>query len=190
MANRASQTQAGFTGTRQGIITGYDAVEYCIKATLQPTGEETGWIPLATQWAGNGWGLCAGPMVGAEVEINFDSGLIGAGMASGQFYNNEDRCPGPPSGELWVVHQSGSMLKFVNDGTVLIKSATGVTYDAPYHHFTGGDVTMDENLTVVKDIKDLNGSHGTVNNIRVVYNGHTHHENGAGSDTNIPNQPL
>jgi phage baseplate assembly protein gpV len=93
VAMRSMQSQAAFSGVRQGIITAYDPAEYSIKVSLQPTGEETGWLPLGTPWAGNGFGFAAGPMIGAEVEINFDSGTIGVGMAGSQFYNNEDRCP-------------------------------------------------------------------------------------------------
>lgn len=191
MAANAQQTSAGDSGTRQGIITAYDPVSYAVKVQLQPTGEETGWIPLSSPWVGNGWGLAAGPMIGAEVEVEFDSGLMGAGMAAGQFYNDEDRCPGPPSGEFWIIHKSGSLLKFLNTGEVLLSAKLKMTYDAPAHHFTGGDVTMDNNLIVVKDISDNNGAYGTVQKVRVTYNGHTHPENGdGGGTTSKPNQQL
>nr|WP_277629120.1 phage baseplate assembly protein V [Pantoea ananatis] len=190
MAATAQQTNAGVSGTRQAVITAYDPASYAVKVQLQPTGEETGWIPLSSPWAGNGWGMAAGPAIGAVVEVEFDSGLMGAGMAAGQFYNDSDRCPGPPSGEFWLVHVSGSVLKFLNSGDVLIRSATKLIYDAPAHHFTGGDVLMDSNLKVVGDISDNNGIHGTVQQIRTTYNGHTHHENGQGSNTSQPNQQL
>lgn len=191
MAGAAQQTSAGDSGTRQGVITAYDPASYAVKVQLQPTGEETGWIPLGSPWVGNGWGFAAGPMIGAEVEVEFDSGLMGAGMAAGQFYNDEDRCPGPPSGEFWLVHQSGSLLKFLNSGEVLLSAKAKITYDAPEHHFTGGDVTMDNNLIVVKDISDNDGLYGTVQKVRVTYNGHTHPENGdGGGTTSKPNQQL
>lgn len=191
IAANAQQTSAGESGTRQGIITAYDPDSYAVKVQLQPTGEETGWIPLSSPWVGNGWGLAAGPMIGAEVEVEFDSGLMGAGMATGQFYNDEDRCPGPPSGEFWLVHKSGSLLKFLNTGEVLLSAKLKMTYDAPAHHFTGGDVTMDNNLIVVKDISDNNGTYGTVQKVRTTYNGHTHPENGdGGGTTSKPNQQL
>jgi hypothetical protein len=191
MAAQAQQSGAGQSGTRQGVITAYDPVNYAVKVQLQPTGEETGWIQLSSPWVGDGWGLAAGPMIGAAVEVEFDSGLMGAGMAAGQFYNDEDRCPGPPSGEFWLIHKSGSMLKFLNTGEVEIGSAVKITYDAPAHHFTGGDVLIDENLKVVKDITDSNGLYGTVQKIRMTYNGHTHPENGdGGGTTSKPNQQL
>lgn len=191
MAAQAQQSGAGQSGTRQGVITAYDPVNYAVKVQLQPTGEETGWIQLSSPWVGDGWGLAAGPMIGAAVEVEFDSGLMGAGMAAGQFFNDEDRCPGPPSGEFWLIHKSGSFLKFLNTGEVQVGSSVKITYDAPAHHFTGGDVLIDENLKVVKDITDSNGLYGTVQKIRLTYNGHTHPENGDGGGiTSKPNQQL
>lgn len=208
MAIRSSMAQSAFSGTRQGVISAYDPKEYAIKVELQPTGEETGWIPLETPWAGNGFGFAAGPIIGAEVKVDFDSGSVGVGMAGGQFYNNEDRCPGPPSGELWIVHQSGSMLKFLNSGKVIIQDGAGTSInlngDGTRTDNATGEVTSTASggMTIVADvqnngnfqssgsIKDLNGAHGSINDIRTTYNGHAHHENGSGSNTNIPNQQI
>ncbi len=190
IAGRAMQATAGDTGMRQGIITAYDPDAYAVKVQLQPTGEETGWIPLQSPWAGNGWGLVTGPVIGAVVVIEPDSFNIGNGVAAGQLFNDVDRPPAVPSGEFWLVHQSGSLLKFTNDGQVLVSSAKKITYTAPAHHFSGGDVTVDENLIVVKDIYDQNQSVGSVNTLRTTYNGHTHHENGQGSNTSSPNQQV
>jgi hypothetical protein len=36
-----------------------------------------------------------------------------------------------PSGEFWLVHQSGSYLKFTNDGDVLMNAARNMTLSAP-----------------------------------------------------------
>lgn len=208
MAIRSSMAQSAFSGARQGIITAYDPAEYAIKVALQPTGEETGWIPLSSPWVGNGYGFAAGPMIGAEVEVNFDSGTVGVGMAGGQFYNNEDRCPGPPSGELWIVHHSGSMLKFLNSGKVLIQDGAGTAINlngdgtradsasGAVTSTAGGGMTFNANIQnngnfqSSGSVADMNGAHGTMNSIRTTYNGHTHHENGAGSNTNIPNQQI
>lgn len=82
-------------------------------------------------------------------------------------------------------------MKFLNTGEVQVGSSVKITYDAPAHHFTGGDVLMDGNLKVVKDITDSNGLYGTVQKIRMTYNGHTHPENGDGGGiTSKPNQQL
>ncbi len=211
IAGRAQQAGASFTGTREGIITSYDPTEYAIKVTLQPDGAETGWIPLDSPWVGNGWGMAAGPMIGASIKIDFDSGNISNGSGGGQHYNDVDRCPGPPSGEFWVVHESGSMVKFLNDGQVFISANTKAVYTAQLHHFIG-PVMMDDTLTVTK-LTAMNGGFtaqnteggnagvitgdmtatGTVTGqTDVVASGvsgksHTHRENGAGSDTDAPN---
>lgn len=191
IAMRSQMAAGGFSGTRQGVITAYDPVEYAIKVALQPTGEETGWIPLGTPWAGNGWGMAAGPMIDAEVQIDFDSGQIGVQMAGNQFYNNVDRCPGPPSGEFWIVHQSGSLLKFLNTGEILVSSGLKLTYTAPQHHFTGGDVLIDQNLVVTGNIFDQNQAHGSLGDLRVKYNGHKHTGVQSGSSsTNTTDSPT
>lgn len=201
IAMRAQQAFAGFSGTRQGVITAYDPKEYAIKASLQPTGEETGWIPLGTPWAGNGWGFAAGPMIGAEVQIDFDSGTIGVGMAGGQFYNNEDRSPGPPSGELWIVHQSGSMLKFLNSGAVVIQDKAGTVFslngNGTSTHTASNGMTINANMQnngnfqSSGSVTDLNGSHGSLGDLRIKYNGHKHNgvQTGSGT-TNITDSPT
>lgn len=144
----AAHALKGFSGSRSGIITGYDPTSYSIKVQLQPTGEETGWIQLSTPWAGNGWGFAAGPVLGAAIEVNFDSGNISVGMAGGQFYTDEDRCPAPPSGELWVVHKSGSLLKFHNDGTVEVTAAREMIHTATKHTFHGPVDVPDDDVTI------------------------------------------
>ncbi|HFO0796471.1 phage baseplate assembly protein V [Enterobacter roggenkampii] len=201
IAMRAQQAFAGFSGTRQGVITAYDPKEYAIKASLQPTGEETGWIPLGTPWAGNGWGFAAGPMIGAEVQIDFDSGTIGVGMAGGQFYNNEDRSPGPPSGELWIVHQSGSLLKFLNSGAVVIQDKAGTVFslngDGTSTHTASSGMTINANIQnngnfqSSGSVTDQNGSHGSLGDLRIKYNGHKHNgvQTGSGT-TNITDSPT
>ncbi|HHT3530316.1 phage baseplate assembly protein V [Enterobacter asburiae] len=201
IAMRAQQAFAGFSGTRQGVITAYDPKEYAIKASLQPTGEETGWIPLGTPWAGNGWGFAAGPMIGAEVQIDFDSGTIGVGMAGGQFYNNEDRSPGPPSGELWIVHQSGSMLKFLNSGAVVIQDKSGTVFslngNGTSTHTASSGMTINANMQnngnfqSSGSVKDQNGDHGSLGDLRIKYNGHKHSgvQTGGGT-TNSTDSPT
>ncbi|MHA3052536.1 hypothetical protein [Acinetobacter sp. ANC 4640] len=152
----AHMQKSGFSGSRSGLVTAYDPKTYSVKVQLQPTGEETGWIPLETPWVGNGWGLAAGPMIGAVIKVDFDSGQIGVGMASGQFYNDEDRCPAPPSGEFWLVHQSGSMLKFHNDGSVEVSAAAAMSYTATQHTFHG-PVSIDQTLQVTQQITGQGG---------------------------------
>jgi phage baseplate assembly protein gpV len=120
-AQQASQARAS---TRQGIVTSYDPNAYAIKVTLQPDNVLTGWIPLKSAWVGNSWGLFCPPSIGDAVEVDFQEDDGGVGSAGLRFFNDSDRPMPCPSGEFWLVHKSGSLLKFHNDGSVELHTAT------------------------------------------------------------------
>lgn len=201
MAGRAQQANAGFSGTRQGIVTAYDPESYSVKVQLQPTGDETGWIPLATIWAGNGFGIVAGPVIGTVIEVEFDSGMIGVGMAVGQFFNDVDRCPGPPSGQCWVIDSTGASIKLTNDKKVTITDGSGSTIvmsgdGKGVMSFAAGltinaNTQINGNLQASGSIKDQNGAKDTVQKIREVFDAHVHNgvQTGDGS-TNIPTTQM
>lgn len=119
MAQQATQSRAA---TRHGIVTSYDPNTYAVKVQLQPEGVLTGWIPLKSAWVGNGWGLFCPPSLGDAVEIDFQEDDGGNGSAGWRFYNAVERPLPCPSGEFWLVHPSGSTLKFMNDGTVALQA--------------------------------------------------------------------
>jgi len=144
------------TGPRTGTITGYDPVNGVVKVAIQPEGRETNWIKLDCPGVGNGWGVQVGPQIGDEVTVSFDSSDPNLGKVTARHTNSLNLPMPVPSGEIWMVHQSGSLLKFNADGTVTLHTvgALGVhsdaviNYDSPQHNFTGGPVTMDHTLTV------------------------------------------
>lgn len=103
---------------KKGVVSSYDPANYCVKVILQPEGTETGWLPLATEWSGNGWGLFAPPDVGDMVDVHFDEGNRQSPYVSKKFYSNARRPLTVPSKEFWLVHSSGSLLKFLNNGDV------------------------------------------------------------------------
>jgi phage baseplate assembly protein V len=138
----------GATYSRSGTISGYDPGSHCVKVTIQPDGYDTGWIQLAAMGVGNGWGVLTGPQIGDEVCVTFDGGDPQLGKVTGRYFNDVRPPPAVPAGETWVLHESGSLLKFLNDGTVSLHSGVAINYDAPQHHFTGGPVSMDHKLTV------------------------------------------
>jgi len=65
------------------------------------------------------------------VEVQFQEGDPEAGFVCQRFYNDSDRPLNVPSGEFWLVHQSGSLFKFHNDGSVEMQAATNLTASAP-----------------------------------------------------------
>ena len=107
-----------------GIVTSYDPGKYAVRLALQPEGNLTGWIPLLTVWVGNGWGITCPPSIGDLVEVTFLNGDIDSGVAGMRVFNDADVPPSTPSGEFWLVHKSGSLMKFHNDGSIEIKGAT------------------------------------------------------------------
>lgn len=208
MAQRARNADDR-AGTRLGTISSYDPNTFSVKVQLQPSGLETGWIPLGSPWVGSGWGMFCAPAVGEMVEVEFQEGGAEAGVVSMRFFNDVERPLPVPAGEFWLVHQSGSLLKFHNDGTVEVTAAATMQYTATQHHFIG-PVVMDNTLQVTQQIAGNGGmaiqggtgaamqvtgdmhSTGTITGDTDVIaagksgKGHTHRENGTGSNTNPP----
>jgi phage baseplate assembly protein V len=154
-AQRQHQSN-GSTYPRKGTISSYDKDSYSVKVLIQPEDLETGWIQLDAHGVGNGWGVVVGPQIGDEVEVSFDNGDPNLGCVTGRYFNDTNTPPPVPSGETWIVHSTGSVLKFNNDGTVTLSavaalgvhSGVAINYNAPQHNFTGGPVAMDHKLTV------------------------------------------
>ena len=71
------------------------------------------------------------------------------GVIIGRIYSGKQAAPAAPSGEFWLVHQTGCSLKLCNDGTV----------------------RMTGDLHVAGDVYD---SYGSLSALRAHYNGHTH----------------
>lgn len=104
--------------TRCGIVDSYDPATYSVKVLLQPANVPTGWIPIASCYVGNEWGMQVGPTIGDAVILQAQEGGGDAAMVVGSMFNDVERPMNVPSGELWIKHKSGSFLKFKNNGDV------------------------------------------------------------------------
>jgi uncharacterized protein involved in type VI secretion and phage assembly len=152
LTNALRQHQGnGSSYPRKGTISGYDPSSHSVKVTVQPEGFDTGWIQLSAPGVGNGWGVLTGPQLGDEVAVSFDGGDLNLGHVTGRYFSDVSPPPAVPSGETWIVHQSGSLLKFHNDGTVEIKAAGGMAYTATVHQFHG-PITTDNTITAAGDV--------------------------------------
>ncbi len=118
-ALRATSDQAA---ARVGIISSYEPATFSVRVKLQPEGFITGWLPLCSPWIGNAWGMFAAPSIGDMVTVHFFGDALESGFVEGRLYNDVDRAVAVPSGEFWLIHKSGSFLKFTNDGNVSIRS--------------------------------------------------------------------
>lgn len=200
--------------TRIGTVDAYDPNYYMAKVALQPEGTITGWLPLGSQFVGNGWGLFCAPSIGDMVEVEFEGDNIEAGICCHRFFNDIDRPLNVPSGEFWIVHKTGSLLKFHNDGSVevetagdlnatvggqanltvtgkVIASAQEVDITATAVNITG-QLSVSGNILSAADIIDntlFNSK--TMAQMRGVYDAHVHPNVQSGpSNTGLPNPTI
>lgn len=145
MRLQAARVAASRFETQHGIVENYDPVHYCVKVSLQPEGTLTGYIPLASAWVGNGWGMFAPPSIGDVIAVTFFNGSLDTGYAELRFYNNNNQPLSVPSGEFWIVHKTNSALKFHNDGTIelITNSDLNATIGGDLNATVAGDLSAD-----------------------------------------------
>ena len=131
LAQMAQTVAAATSTTRVATVTSYDPVNYAVKVKLQPTGEETGWLPVGSPWTGNGWGFHAPPSQGDQVHIVFQEGDRLTPILAGRVFDDDHRPLNVPSGEFHTVHKSGSLLQMTNDGNVTHTASQAMTLNAP-----------------------------------------------------------
>ena len=128
-AARYLAEQAGdkYSHPRLAFVTSYDPTSYTLKVSIQPEGTETGWLPLAPQWCGDGWGMFAPPPPGAMVVVIFQEGSPDAGIVLCALASDVDRPLPVPAGEAWLKHQSGASVKLTNDGALTLSDGVGAS---------------------------------------------------------------
>lgn len=124
-----------------GRITSYDPSTRLVIVEIHPATEDdpsliTGWIPLGTPWAGNGWGLYAAPALNTLCTVLFQQGSNQQPIAATPLFDGSNAPLAVDSKEFWIVHESGSSIKFTNDGNVLISSSTQIDLQAPTINIT------------------------------------------------------
>ncbi len=122
MRLQALRATGGREVTRVAVVTGYDPNAYAAQVNVLPDEISSGWLPIASPWIGNGWGLFLPPNIGDMVSVSFFEGHLEAGYVELRFWNSIDLPVAVPSGEFWLLHKSGSLMKFTNDGKVAVTS--------------------------------------------------------------------
>lgn len=128
---------------RLGVVSSVDPSGYTARVLLQPEGVLSGWLPVLSSWIGAGWGLACPPSPGDQVLVLPQEGDAEHGIIVGRLWSATQAPPAAPSGELWLVHKSGSFVKLVNDGSV-VGSATAWVLT--------GDVHVTGNVVVSGDV--------------------------------------
>jgi phage baseplate assembly protein gpV len=160
---QATALDSGRGQPRFGLVVSVDPARHAARVSLQPEGVLTGWLPVLSPWVGAGWGMAVPPSPGQQVLVLPQDGEAEHGVIVGTAWSDANTAPGAPVGELWLLHQSGSYLKLLNDGTI---------------HVNG-------DLHVNGDVYDR---HGSLDRLRGHFNAHTHSDPQGGSVS--PPNPL
>ncbi|MGM3277892.1 phage baseplate assembly protein V [Ralstonia sp. 24A2] len=177
MVLAAMMAQSNRAENRMGIVTSYDPGTASARVRLQPEDPTdparslTGWMPVASAWVGNGWGIDAPVSPGDQVEVQFLGGDIENGYICARLFSDQARPTGAQSGEFFLSHASGSKLQFHNDGTVTLVSAGTLTSHAPQWNHSG-PVQIDGTLLVTQTITGqagmaVSGNNGTGNSMSI-----------------------
>lgn len=110
---------------KRGIVSSYNPQTYAAKVHTQPEDVETTWLPVASLWVGNGWGLFCPPTAGDQVVVIYAEGSVEAGIIIGGLFSDVNAPLSVPSGEFWLVHQSGASIKLTNDKKLTLTDGGG-----------------------------------------------------------------
>lgn len=127
MRLQAVQAMGERASTRIGTVSSYDPGNYAVRVAIQPEGNLTGWVPLLSPWAGNGWGMFCPPTIGDMVEVQFQEADHDAPMCCLRLFSDKNRPLTVPSGEFWLQHKSGAFFKLTNDGKASFSDGKGAT---------------------------------------------------------------
>ena len=150
-------------------VSSFDPNTFTAKVMYDPSdpATETGWLPVGALTSGAGWGMYAAPMINDQVMVDFmeadsSSGVIRCGM-------RPDGGLKIPSGEIWMVHNSGSAIKLTTDGKIKITGTVEIDAGNP-------------NVSFVSLVTEA---------FMALYNGHTHpYMNGVTPATTSPTTAL
>jgi phage baseplate assembly protein V len=146
---------------RFGLVSSFDPNAYAARILVQPENLLSGWLPVLGQWVGAGWGMAAPLSPGDQVLLLAQEGDAEQAVVLGRVWSSVDSPPQAPSGEFWLIHQTGSFIKLQNDGSIMMQAGT---------------VTVTGNLVVTGQISDINGAHGSIDSLRKAYDQHVHQD--------------
>ncbi|MCJ2136199.1 hypothetical protein MKK69_19445 [Methylobacterium sp. J-026] len=134
------------------VATSYNPDIHAVKGMIVPAMVESGWVPLTSMHAGDGYGIMVGPNVGtAEAldgdvfDIHFDGGDPSLPVAKSKHFSVSDSPPRVESGEILMKHQLGGSFFLAKDGAITVthKDGGSIAFDA------NGNVTIKSNNQTV-----------------------------------------
>jgi len=164
---------------RHAMVTSYDPKLHLAKVTLQPEGQESGWLPIETGHIGNGFGIATGltpgdgKATGDQVVVRFQEGDFESGKIVQRVHSDDQKPPEVQSGEtvIWTSFQksgggpesasggqggTGQQIYLKNDGSIMWTDGNGatITFDG------AGNATLVCNSFAVKASKDIHFTAG------------------------------
>lgn len=184
MKRQALLAMASIAKPRIGLVSSYDPATYAVKVRLMPEDVETGWCPLGTIRAGNGFGFYCPPAIGDQAVVIFQEGAVESGVVISMLYSDADRPLPVPAGEIWAAHEGGASLKFKADGVVELVAPGGLDITA--------DTTITGNVLVSGDVTDqtAGGNDKTVKQLRDAYNAAKYPVLAVGFPTGTTDHPV
>jgi hypothetical protein len=188
----AHQQQGDYAPFVYGHIANYDPATHRVRCVLPSIRNEddtpalTGWMPLGSGMAGQGWGIQMAPLGGATIENPTKGELViiqrvdrqvGVTAVASMVFNQVNTPPGPSikPGEMVISSSFGSSLKFDAENNITITSSGKVTVDAQ------GDVTLMTagNLILQAASSKVSAAGGTLHKLvtdvfQSLFNTHTH----------------
>ncbi len=117
MRREAERILSVKTFPRFGVIQNYDPNNYRAKVMIQPENILSGWLPISSEYVGAGFGLFIGPAIGDTVLCQFVDGDFGMGViGSGKIFLPTMPPVPCPSGQVMLIHSSGTFIKLMNAG--------------------------------------------------------------------------
>ena len=149
---------AGRHSKRYGKATSWDPDTHMVKVMLKPENVESGWIPVHTMSAGDGYGHMTGIVTGdgdktgEQLEITHQEGEFEAGAVAARAHSNQAKPPKLESGEQLFRTPFKSYIKMAKDGSITFVDASG---DATLTLDGKGNIT----LKAKKITHTVNGEH-------------------------------
>lgn len=135
---------------KHAIVTSYDPDKHLAKVTFQPSGQESGWLPIETGHIGDGYGIASGlqpgdgKTTGDQVVVRFQEGDLEAGKIVQRVHSDDQKPPKVESGEtvIWTRFQksnggkesangaqggTGQMIFLKKDGSMVVTDGNGAT---------------------------------------------------------------
>jgi hypothetical protein len=110
--------------------------------------------------------------------VLFSDGSFGAPIAAQMIFNNINRPLAVDAGEFWLVHQSGSALKFTNDGNVSLTTSATLNVIGDTVNVQGTTVNVDGDTVNIGKLSAGSLQKLLLESASTIYNTHTHASNG------------